>query len=192
MHYNPKFPLRLAGDASSYGIGAALSHVDATGQEHSIAFTSRTLSVSEKKFSQIEKEALSLIVGIRKFHKYIYGRHFTLVTDHRPLTALFGPKKGVPALAAGQLQRWALFLSLYDYEIKFRTTKAHANVDSLSRLPLPAKENGECLSEVSFNLAQINTVSVSVTELGKATRSDPVLIKFISTYKEVGLFKLTI
>ena len=96
VHYNPKLPLRLAGNASNYGIGAVLSHVDATGQEHPIAFTSRTLSVSEKNYSQIEKEALSLIVGIRKFHKYIYGRHFTLVTDHHPLTALFGPKKLMP------------------------------------------------------------------------------------------------
>ena len=143
VHYNPKLPLRLAGDASSYSIGAALSHVDATGQEHTIVFTSRTLSVSEKNYSQIEKEALSLIVGIRKFHKYIYGRHFTLVTDHHPLTALFSPKNGVPAPAAGRLQHWALFLSSHNYEIKFRTTKAHANVGSLSRLPLPAKENGQ-------------------------------------------------
>ena len=154
-----------------------MSHVDSTGQEHPIAFTSRTLSVSEKNYSQIEKDALSLIVGIRKFHKYIYGRHFTLVTDHHPLTALFGSKSGVPALAAGRLQRWA-FLSSYDYEIEFRNTKAHANVDSLSQLPLPAQENGECMSEVSmFNVAQINTVSVSVTELCKATHSDPVLSK---------------
>ena len=177
VHYDPKLPIRLAGDASNYGIGAVLSHIDSTGQEHPIAFTSRTLSASERNYSQIEKEALSLIVGIRKFHKYVYGRHFTLVTDHRPLTALFGPKNGVPALAAGRLQRWALFLSSYDYKIEFRTTKAHANVDSLSRLPLP-DENGECLSEVSvFNVAQINTVSVSVTDLSKATRSDPVLSK---------------
>ena len=178
VHYNPKLPLKLAGDASNYGIGAVLSHVDSTGQEHPITFTSRTLSVSEKNCSQIEKEALSLIVDIHKFHKYIYGSLFTLVTDHRPLTALFGPKSGVPALAAGRLQRWALFLSSYDYEIEFRNTKAHANVDSLSRLPLPAQENGECMSEVSmFNVAQINAVSVSVTELCKATRSDPVSSK---------------
>ena len=110
VHYIPKLPLRLAGDVSSYGIGAALSHVNSTGQEHPIAFISHTLSASEKNYSQIEKEALSLIVGIHKFHKYLYGRHFTLVTDHHPLTALFDPKNGVPALAAGQLQCWALFL----------------------------------------------------------------------------------
>ena len=82
MHYNPNLPISLAGDASNYGIGAVLSHVDAKGQEHPIAFVSRTLSQCEKNFSQVEKEALSLIFGIRKFHKYVYGRHFALVTDH--------------------------------------------------------------------------------------------------------------
>ena len=119
-----------------------------------------------------------MIHGICKFRNYIYGRQFTLVTDHRPLTALFGPKNGVPALAAGRLQRWALYLSSYNYTIEFRPTKAHANTDGLSRLPLPANTDGECLSEVSlYNVSQINTVSVSVVDLCKATRSDPLLSK---------------
>ena len=60
-----------------------------------------TLSASEQNYSLIEKEALSLIVCIRNFHKYVYGNYFTSVTDHCPLTVLFGPKCGVPALAAG-------------------------------------------------------------------------------------------
>ena len=178
VHYDPKLPVRLAGDASNYGIGAVLSHVDPEGQEHPIAFTSRTLTNSEKNYSQIEKEALSLIHGIRKFRNYIYGRHFTLVTDHKPLTALFSPKTEVPALAAGRLQRWALLLSSYDYTVEFRSTKAHANVDGLSRLPLLMQEDGESLSDVSvFNVSQISTVYVSVVDLCKATRSDPVLSK---------------
>ena len=163
MHYDPELPIRLAGDASNYGIGAVLSHVDNNGQEHPIAFVSRTLSQYEKNYSQVEKEALSLIFGIRKFHKYVYGWHFTLVTDHRPLTALFGPKSGVPPLAAGHLQRWALLLSSYQYTIEFRPTKAHANADSLSRLPLQDSSSGECLSEVSvFNVSQISVLPVSV------------------------------
>ena len=178
VHYDPKLPVRLAGDALNYGIGAALSHVDSKGQEHPIAFMSRTLSTSEKNYSQVEKEALSLIFGINKFRNYIYGRHFTLVMDHRALTALFGPKNEVPALAAGRLQRWALLLSSYNYTIEFRLTKAHANADGLSRLPLPIKDEGESLSEVSvFNVSQINTLSVSVVGMCKATRSDPILSK---------------
>ena len=186
MHYNPNLPISLAGDASNYGIGAVLSHVDAKGQEHPIAFVSRTLSQCEKNYSQVEKEALSLIFGIRKFHKYVYGRHFTLVTDHRPLTALFGPKSGVPPLAAGRLQRWALLLSSYDYTIEFRPTSAHANADGLSRLPLEGLSNGECLSDVSiFNVAQISVLPVSVVQVCKATRSDPVLSKVV-TYLKSG------
>ena len=110
MHYDTKLPIHLAGDASNYGIGSVLSQVDAEGQGHPIAFASRTLSVCEENYSQVEKEAFSLIFGIRKFHKYVYGRHFTLVTDHRPLTTLFGSKSGFPPLAAGHLQRWALLL----------------------------------------------------------------------------------
>ena len=173
VHYDPKLPVRLAGDTLNYGIGAVLSHVDSKGQEHLIAFTSQALSTSEKNYSPVAKEALSLIFGITKFQNYIYGRHFTLVTDHHPLTALFGPKNEVLALAAGSL-RWALLLSSYNYTIEFRSTKAHAN----ARLPLPTKDEGESLSEVSvFNVSQINTLSVSVVEMHKATCSDPILSK---------------
>ena len=109
----------------------------------------RTLSQCEKNYPQVEKEALSLIFGIRKFHKYVYGRHFTFVTDNRPLTALFGPKSGVPPLAAGRLQQWALLLSSYDYTIEFCPMSTHANADELSHLPLQGLGIGECLSDVS-------------------------------------------
>ena len=132
MHYDPKLPIEVAGDASNHGIRAVLLHVDARDQEHPIAFVSRTLSQCEKNYSQVDKEALSLIFGICKFHKYIYRQHFTLVTDHQPLTALFGAKSGVPSLAAGQLQQWALLLSLYNYTIEFHPMKAHANASGLS------------------------------------------------------------
>ena len=112
-HYDPRVPIRLAGDASSYGIGAVLSHVFADGTERPVAYASRTLLPNQQNYAQVEKEALSLIFGVQKFHQYIYGREFTLVTDHRPLTTIFGPKKGVLPLAAARLQRWALLLSAY-------------------------------------------------------------------------------
>ena len=135
-HYNPLLPLRLAGDASAYGIGAVISHVAEDGAEKPIAFASRTLSKSEQNYSQIEKETLSLIFGVKKFHQYLYGRTFTLVTDHKPLTTILGPKRGIPPLAAARLQRWALILAAYTYEIEYRPTGAYGNADGLSRLPL--------------------------------------------------------
>ena len=98
-------------------MGAIISHVFPNGEERPITFASRSLSKSEKNYSQIDKEALALVYGVQKFHTYLYGRHFTLITDHKPLTTILGPKKGVPAVAAAKLQRWALLLAAYNYTI---------------------------------------------------------------------------
>lgn len=114
MHYDPFLPLRLAGDASAYGIGAVILHVLPNGTERLITFASCTLSESEKNYAQIE-EALSLVFGVKRFHTYLYGRPFILVTNHKPLTAILGLKKGIPPLAAAQLQHWSMLLVAYNY-----------------------------------------------------------------------------
>jgi len=118
-HYDPMLPIKLDCDASAYGIGAVVSHVLPDKTERPIAYASRTLTPTEKNYPQIEKEALALVYGIKKFHQFLYGRHFILVTDHKPLTAILGPKKGLPTLAAARLQRWAIFLSAYQYDLEF-------------------------------------------------------------------------
>ena len=100
VHYNPKLRLVLACDASAYGIGAVLSHKLADGSEKPVAFASRTLSESERRYSQIEKEGLACVFGVKHFHMYLYGRHFFLQTDHKPLTALFGECRAVPSQAS--------------------------------------------------------------------------------------------
>ena len=56
----------------------------------------------------LKKKHWLSIFGIKKFHQYLYGRKFTLVTDHKPLTTILGPKKGIPVVAASRLQRWAM------------------------------------------------------------------------------------
>ena len=102
------------------------------GSERPIAFASRTLTASQQNYAQLEKEELS---GLRNFSTTMRGG-FTLVTDHKPLTAILGPKKDVPSIAAARLQCWAVLFSAYKYNIKFKSTQAHANADGLSRLPL--------------------------------------------------------
>ena len=101
-------------------IGAVLVHRYPNGNERPIANMSKTLTTAERNYSQIHKEALSIIFGLKKFYQYLYGRPFILVTDHKTLTALFGVKKGTPLLAANRLARWALWLNQFDYAIEYR------------------------------------------------------------------------
>ena len=181
VHYDSQLPLKLCTDASPYGVGAVLSHEYPDGTDRPILYASRSLTPTESNYVQIEKEALSIIFGIRKFHKYIYGRHFVLVTDHKPLTTIFGPKKGIPTLAAARLQRWALQLAAHNYDIVYRNTKYHGNADALSRLPLEhnTKEVGSSRSPQIFNLHQINCLPVTASRIENATRYDPVLHKVL-------------
>lgn len=121
-------------DAGPAGLGCVLAQLQPDKTERAIAYASRSLSVSERNYAQIKKEAAAIIFGIKKFHHYLYGRTepFILRTDHKPLISIFGRKKGVPELAANRLQRYALFLSAYNFKIEY--IKSADNVaDFLSR-----------------------------------------------------------
>ena len=135
VHYDLNRTLRLACDASSYGLGAVLSHVMEDSQERQIAYVSSTLRSTEKNYAQIEWEALSIIFGVKKFYQFLYGRKFTLVTDHQPLLTILGPKATIPPLAAARMQCLAIVFSAYNYQIQYRSSAKHSNCDALSRLP---------------------------------------------------------
>ena len=116
------------------------------------------MSDAERGYAQIEREALALIFAVKKFNQYLYGRQFTLVTDHRPLCKLFGHKEEVRPLAVAQMQRWALILSAYTYKIEFVTGANNQCADCLSRLPRsttsihPAEKGSEVHAMTTDNL----------------------------------------
>ena len=185
IHYDPSLPIKLAADASFHGLGAVLSHVLPGGAEHPVAFASRTLSPSERNYSQVEKEALGLIFAVKKFHQYIYGRSFSLITDHKPLLTILGPKNGIPSLAAARLQRWALLLSGYSYTIEYKTSASHGNADALSRLPLQESTPVSFSPAPSyFNIGQIESLPVTCDTIQRATRRDPILSKVLQYTKK--------
>ena len=134
-HFDASLPIGIACDASDVGIGAVFFHRYTDGNERPISNVSKILTSSQRNYSQIQKEALAIIFALKKFFQYLFGRKSILITDHKPLLALFGPGKPTPSLAANRLARWALFRSQFDYVIEYRKTSEHTNADVLSCLP---------------------------------------------------------
>ena len=120
-------------------MGVVLSHrMFRDGSEGPVSFASQTLSQPEQKYSQIEKEGLACVFGVKRFHTYLFGRHFTLLTDQKPLLGLFGEHRAVPAQASACIQWWAMTLAMYEYRLGCYAFTLHCNADALSRLLLPA------------------------------------------------------
>ena len=84
------------------------------GSEKPAAFASRSLAPAERKYAQLDKEALAIIFDVKKFHQYLFGRRFMIYSDHKPPQHLFNETKPVPAMASARIQRWALTLGTYD------------------------------------------------------------------------------
>ena len=82
-HFDDKLPLVLACDASPYGLGAVLSHRMPNNEEKPIGFASCTLTKAEKNYSHLDKEALAIVYGVKKFHQYLHGRTFQIRSDHK-------------------------------------------------------------------------------------------------------------
>lgn len=175
--YDPNLKIEVTADASPYGVGCVLSHILPDGTVRPVAFASRTLTKAEMGYAQLDREALAIIYAVKKFHKYIYGRNFTLVTDHAPLTVLFGEKKGIPVLAAARMQRWAIILSAYDYNIIHRKGTDLVEADALSRLPSKVESKPD---EDSINFfAPFPEMPLTALEISQATRRDPVYSKVL-------------
>ena len=152
-HYSPTAPLLIAVDASSFGVGAVLSHIMKEGKtnvERPIMFASRTLSKAERSYSQLDREALAIMFAIRKFHRYILCRKFTIVIDHLPLVGIFKPNAPIPDFVPPRRLRWILTVACYDCNIVYKPGKSipHADYLSIDRLfPSSILQRKSCLRE---------------------------------------------
>ena len=165
-------------DAAFDGIGAAIFHPSDNGPDRPIAFMSRVLQPAEKNYSATDREALAIYFGVSKFSQYLLGRKFTLLTDHKPLVTIFGKKKGIPAMAAGRLQRWSVFLSNFDFDIQHINGKDNVNADFLSRFT-------DRHEKVEFDVSYLNFIAgnfkemLSRKDIQHESLADPVIKRII-------------
>ena len=112
---------------------------------------------------------LACVFGAERFHTHVFGKHFTIESDHKPLEVI--SKKNLTA-APARLQRMLLRLQRYDFTITYRPGKEMVLADSLSRLPSNA-DNSEINLDVKVCLIQFSMPRLN--ELRNETRDDPVL-----------------
>lgn len=187
-HYNATAPLIVSADASPVGVGAVLSIVDDHGEERPVAYASRSLSSSEKNWSQLDREGLAIVFAVKKWHCFLLGRAgVTIKTDHRPLLALLGPDRQLPLMTSPRVIRWRTILSAYQYTLVYSPAHRQRNSDGLSRNPLPLEEDFQSPvpGETVMMLEMLETSLLKAEQVRKFTATDPVLGK-VSKYVAQG------
>ena len=180
VHFNPALPIELHCDASGIGVGATLLHrVDNV--EHVVSYASRLLTDCESRYSTTDKEALAVVWALEKFKHFLMGVEFTIYTDHKALCWL-ATKDRLP----DRLQRWALQIQCFNFNIVYKTGKANGDADSLSRNPVgPPEELADSHEKYSF---LINEVEAEPLNLAEAQRQDSFLSVVIEALRSMEYY----
>ena len=174
--YDPEAPTILSADASSYGLGAVLLQKSGE-QRRPVAYASRSMTDTEKRYAQIEKEALAITWAAEKFTDYILGKQIQIETDHKPLVPLLTNKQ-LDSLPP-RILRFRLRMDRFTYTIRHVPGKELYTADTLSRAPLPHtgdSKEGEDLAELLVETVT-NHLPVSRDRLKvyrQAQHTDPV------------------
>ena len=131
--YDPQLETVVSADASSYGLGAVLIQKQSDGSQRPVVYASRSLTPTEQRYAQIEKEALALTWACERFEEYLLGMKFHLNTDHKPLVSILG-SKGLNDLPV-RVQRFRMRLMRFQFSISHVPGKELATADALSRAP---------------------------------------------------------
>ena len=121
---------------------------------------------------------------VKKFHQYIFGRHVTITTDHKPLLGLLSEDKAIPSMAAARIQRWAIFLSAYNYTLRYKSGLSNGNADCLSRFPADNDSETSKIENVVF-LTEVDQSPIASDEVKYYTERDPVVNR-VMNYIQCG------
>lgn len=182
--FDPSQEVEVACDAGPEGVAGVLSHRIGN-VERPIAFASRALTPAEKNYSQLDREALGIVFSVSHFFPYLFARKFKLITDNSPLTRIFHQNAKLPPMTAARLQRYAAFLSGFNYEIEFKKGTENVNADCLSRAPINSKPqidtfiNEEVHHIYEETICRITSQQVTYQDVRKETAKDEQLATII-------------
>ena len=178
--FNPNDPVTLSVDASPYGLGAVLLQA---GQP--VEFASRTLTETQTRYAQIEKELLAVQFGLQHFHHYVFGQTVQVETDHKPLIGLVDKPINQ---CTPRIQRMRMQLQTYDYRLSYTPGREMHLADALSRAPEPTQYSSDLSQQheeqVNAILSYVIPEQTTVEKYTAATKNDPVLqlvIKLVMT-----------
>lgn len=127
--FNKDAETELHTDASSAGYGAILmQRCNEDGKFHPVSYFSKKTTAPESKLHSFELETLAVVYGIKRFRNFLLGKRFKLVTDCNAMKLTLGKREVSP-----KIERWALFLEEYDFELEHRAGDRMKHVDALSR-----------------------------------------------------------
>ncbi|OXA44383.1 Retrovirus-related Pol polyprotein from transposon opus [Folsomia candida] len=143
--YDPDRPIHIQCDASGVGIGSCLMQLNEKGHEQPVAYASKTLNEYQRRYNNTEREFYAIYHALRVFHPYIYGKKFTIFTDHQTITQIKFASQ--TEKTSNRLTTWALLLQEHNCTLRYRKGSEQKIADGLSRLPIEDPERGNGLSE---------------------------------------------
>lgn len=190
-YYDIKDRTVVIADASPVGLGAVLIQINNKGPRI-IAYGHKTLTNCERRYCQTEKEALALVWAVEHFHVFLYGKEFELVTDHKPLEVIFGPK----SKPCARIERWIMRLQSYKYRVVYQPGKNNI-ADPLSRLCKIPKELPPTQDHILHNIVEYTRpVAVSLKEIMESSLEDKEIQKVKEGiyndkwHEDVNLYKI--
>ncbi|UYV69099.1 K02A2.6-like, partial [Cordylochernes scorpioides] len=184
-YFDMNAPTEVIADASPVGLGAVLLQRQNDGSKKPVAYASRSLTNVERRYSQIEKEALGCVWAVEHFNDYLWGNKFVLKTDHKPLIYMLNPKKAT--VLPPRIERLSWRLQPYDYEIEYLKGKQNI-ADIFSRKPLT---NISCENIVDDYVEKVLSIfseemkAISLNDIKKQSEADP-FFKFLTKIIQTG------
>ena len=163
-YYNPSAETHFIVDESPCGVAAILNQKQKNGDIRPVAYASRTLTPTERRYSQTEREALAVLFGIQRFHIYLYGMQFTVYSDHKALERIFTSVHQAPT----RIQNFVLKLQPYNFTVRY--LKGSDNISDILSCDLTEKY-------VNYVMETSLPIALALDELQQACKTDETLIK---------------